>query len=122
MGADAYREKFMECHKLEKKLKKLKQVLVSFVFTLHQLYSNKHQEACTSLSYFAFQQTKQDGGASAAPLLDSPTTATSTGEPIGQGWGSALEKFIAAITDPDAEAKVRIDVCSFMFYIVHNLI
>ena len=49
--------------------------------------------------------TKQDSSSPIVPNPEPPTTPGS--EPATQGWGSALEKFIAALTDPDAEAKVN---------------
>nr|CAB3266820.1 tax1-binding protein 1 homolog B-like [Phallusia mammillata] len=78
MGADAYKDKFVECHKLEKKLKKFKQ-----------------------------QQAKQStkGQTESADKSTSAVGSPRDDEPENQGFMNSIGKLLMAIADPDAEEQ-----------------
>ncbi|CAK8671727.1 unnamed protein product [Clavelina lepadiformis] len=78
MGADAYKEKFVECHKLEKKVKRLK-----------QLYHARQNVPLAEKSSASLEQ------------IGSQTSGQS------ESWSSRLEKLFLTIADPDAEEKER---------------
>uniref|UniRef100_H2Z445 Uncharacterized protein n=1 Tax=Ciona savignyi TaxID=51511 RepID=H2Z445_CIOSA len=76
MGADAYKEKFVECHKLEKKVKKLKML-------------QKPDAAPPAAS-------------KATPAKEEEAEGVS---PVNQGFMNKLEKLFLSIADPDAEEQ-----------------
>ena len=63
-----------------------------------------------------FIQARQEaGGLITSPSSTKTADASTAEEPEQQGWGTAFEKFITAITDPDAEEKVTYNSVALSF-------
>lgn len=92
MGATAYTEKYMECHKLEKKMKK--------IHGQKALEKTVKQDSASSDS--------QDGlNPKNAVQAESTPSDQTNGDETGGNFMSKLEQLFMAIADPDAEEQAQ---------------
>lgn len=103
MGAAAYTEKYMECHKLERKMKKIQHKPGS------KIPGKKPEDSSHESTTADSQDDSAKAGKKSATKPKTPPVKQQQEEeqPTGGNFMSKLEQLFMAIADPDVEEKER---------------